>query len=565
MGALLTALARDPARALRRWVLGGITLLGVAGLGGAAARAVSRAPDPCAGGAAKVGAVWDARRRTAIETAFAVAGLPYAKAAVAVTAGLDAYAKRWGGMYQDACLATRVRGEQSDELLDLRMACLSNRLQEMGAFAKVLEGADRHAIERAPARTENLPPLDDCANVALLRTEARLPSDVKARATLEEVRGALADARALEAAGRFKEGLAQTSQLVDRAIALRYRPLESEVLQTHGSLQNDLSDYAVAVPTLERAVRAATAGRSMRVAVEAQLKLAGITGFFQEQVKDGQRWADAAEASLEAEGDDPDLRIALLLVRANNAAKDNRYDEALGHNRDAVARTAKLHGETSLDYARAIGDLGNTLLQQGNFAEALAFEPRSLANNEEILWPSHPQCAFSWMNIGATLHEMQDDEAALEAHQRALAIDEGAYGHENLETARDLDNIGIVLNGAGKAARAEPILRDALAVKEKLLPPDDVELAFTLDVLGGTLRTLHRLTEARPMMQRALAIQLAASGEGSLDVADMERRAVRLCCWRSGTATRPERKRQQRLRSTRPSSEKTACPSRAVS
>ena len=529
MRALLAALSRDPARTRRRWALSGSALIAVAALGALGSRMLAaKQVDPCAGGAAKAASVWDASTRAKVEAAFDASGLAYAKPSfAAVAAALDAYAQRWTGMYQDACMATRVRGEQSDELLDLRMACLTNHLRETGAFTKLLESADRQVIDRAPASAQNLPTLDDCANVALLRGETRLPTDPQSRAAIDEVRGALADARALEAAGRIKEGLAKAGPLADRAADLHYRPLEADVLLTLGTLHDDDSNYASAVPTLQHAVLAATAGRSPLVAAEAQVRLANIIGFFQERVKDGEPWADAAEASLEAEGNDPAARIELLLVRSNLAAKDTRFDEALAFGRDAVERSAKLHGENSLEYAKAIGDVGNVLLQRGSAAEALPYERRALAIKEAILGPGHPQCAWGWQNIGAALHEVQDNDGALDAHQHALAIDEAVHGHDNLETARDLDNIGIVLHGAGKAARAEPYLRDALAIKEKLLPPDDVEIAFTLDVLGSAvLTTLGRYSEARPMTERALAIQTAAAGPDAFDTADMERHAV---------------------------------------
>ena len=210
MAALLAALARDPARTRRRVALGAFAMMGVAALGAVGARTASRAPDPCGAGAGKASAVWNACARAAIEASFGSLGLPYAKPALAaVTTALDAYAERWAGMYRDACMATRVRGEQSDELLDLRMACLSNHLREMSAVEKVFESADRKTVERATTTAQNLPALDDCANAALLRGEAKLPSDPGSRVAVDEVRGALAGVRALEAAGRFKEGLAQ--------------------------------------------------------------------------------------------------------------------------------------------------------------------------------------------------------------------------------------------------------------------------------------------------------------------------------------------------------------------
>ena len=43
-----------------------------------------------------------------------------------VRAALDEYGAAWTHMYTDACEATHLRGEQSDEVLDLRMGCLKD-------------------------------------------------------------------------------------------------------------------------------------------------------------------------------------------------------------------------------------------------------------------------------------------------------------------------------------------------------------------------------------------------------------------------------------------------------
>ena len=56
----------------------------------------------------------------------------------------------WSNQYKDACEATRVRGETSEDVLDLRMACLGDRLKELSALASVMEHPDNDAVQEAP-------------------------------------------------------------------------------------------------------------------------------------------------------------------------------------------------------------------------------------------------------------------------------------------------------------------------------------------------------------------------------------------------------------------------------
>ena len=69
-------------------------------------------------------------------------------------------------MYTDACEATHVRGEQSAEVLDLRMACLNERLGNARALSDVFATADGKVVENAVSAAAALPSLDRCADVA---------------------------------------------------------------------------------------------------------------------------------------------------------------------------------------------------------------------------------------------------------------------------------------------------------------------------------------------------------------------------------------------------------------
>ena len=150
----------------------------VAALGATYSRAEHERSLVCQGAADRLRGVWDPARRAQVRGAFAATESAGADEAFARAAhALDGYADRWVEMHTDACESTRLRGEQSEELLDLRMQCLAERRDAIGATVDVLAVADAAVVAKASSAVSALPPIDDCANLALLRAAVRPPAD----------------------------------------------------------------------------------------------------------------------------------------------------------------------------------------------------------------------------------------------------------------------------------------------------------------------------------------------------------------------------------------------------
>ena len=79
-------------------------------------------------------------------------------------------------MHVDACDATRVRGEQTEELLELRVACLGDRFADMRALGDVLAHADADVVRNGPAAVLALTPLRGCGDALALRAIERPPA-----------------------------------------------------------------------------------------------------------------------------------------------------------------------------------------------------------------------------------------------------------------------------------------------------------------------------------------------------------------------------------------------------
>src|SRR5262249_37903223 len=373
MDSLLAALQRDPDERLRRWLAvagaAALTGLGVASL----AWWRGRTAPVCGGAAAQLAGVWDDARRGAARAAFAATGKPFAADAFArADAAILAQAARWTDMYRGACEATRVRGEQSEQVLDLRMACLSQRRDELRGLADALAHADARAVEKAPQAAASLAAIADCGDVALLRSPVPVPTGADARAGGAAARGRLAEARALALLARFPQAFGLAIPAALDAAALRYRPLEAEALLVVGQLQSDTGDPRAAERTLRAAILAAEAGRHGAVAAQAATLLTRVVGVDLDRRDDGQEGAARAAASIEALGGESRLAAQLDNNLGVLYYALERWDESMARHRAALAEREKAYGAESPFVAQSLSNIGLVHYAQGHFDEAIA-------------------------------------------------------------------------------------------------------------------------------------------------------------------------------------------------
>jgi eukaryotic-like serine/threonine-protein kinase len=250
MTELLAELARDPAQARRRWLV----TAGLAGFVGAASfGAASLLPAEvavCQGAAEELVGAWDDARAAAVERALLATGVPYAADTWSrVRPRLDAYAAEWTAMRTEACETHRA-AKQSDQLFDLRTACLDQRRASLTALVEILAAADAAVVEKAATAAAGLPTVAACGDVDALTQAVAPPEDPAVRARVQELRTTLARARTFEDAGRAEPGLALVEPVLTAARALEYAPLTVEALLLRGSLEMLAGRYAAAEASL---------------------------------------------------------------------------------------------------------------------------------------------------------------------------------------------------------------------------------------------------------------------------------------------------------------------------
>ncbi|HXU31554.1 MAG TPA: serine/threonine-protein kinase, partial [Thermoanaerobaculia bacterium] len=308
MDDLLAALSHDPAVARRRmWSLAAVVaILIVAGLG--LRELALRRGRICAGGEAKVAELWNPERKAAVHAAFRATGLPFAEGTWAgVERVLDRYMESWAGMHREACEATRVRGEQSETLLDRRMFCLDQRLRDAGALIDLFRHADGAVVEKSVAASADLPALASCADLAALNARVPPPSDPKIRAAVRGVGQQVAAARASFAAGRYKAGIDPARRAVAAAQKIAYAPLRAEALTVLGGFEERTEDFDAARATLHAAWWTAEAGADDEVKTRAATELMRVERL-QTRFDVGGEWGRFAAATLDRLGSEPSLR-----------------------------------------------------------------------------------------------------------------------------------------------------------------------------------------------------------------------------------------------------------------
>jgi tetratricopeptide (TPR) repeat protein/predicted Ser/Thr protein kinase len=415
MHELIDALKRRPWK--RRFAATGALAMG---LGAAIAIVAMPGEDlggRCEGADAKLVGKWDDARRSSAKDAVLATGLPHAKETwERVEARLDEYGEAWVGMRTESCEAT-ARGEQSEQLLDHRMACLDRRLDDLDAFVQVLSKADGVVVDKAVWAASTLPRLEPCADLERLEAEIGAPKDPATAAAVQNLRAELARAQVLERVARTDDALAIAEGAVAQAAALEHAPLHAEALHTMGSLHALAGDLQKAEEALSEAALTAAANEVDRVAAAAATEMMHVVGTRPGAYKTGLLWGWYAESAV------------------------------------------KRLGGGGVEEADMLDGLGEVFLAHGKLEEAKSHFQQAADLRKELLGEDHPSLAHTLTSLGDLHVQAGELDAARTSYEDALGISERAFGSLHPEVASLLERIGQLDRGthharAPRAARS---------------------------------------------------------------------------------------------------------------
>jgi tetratricopeptide (TPR) repeat protein/predicted Ser/Thr protein kinase len=527
MDELLEELQHDPALGRRRWlVAGGL----VASFGAAViltpmfSEPQAAAVDPCPDPSPQLDGVWDERRRAEIEAAVLRSGVDDPNAAWGRIAGvLDEYAASWVSMREDACEATHVRGEQSEQLLDLRMQCLDARRVELEVATELLAGGDPEVVGSATKLLAGLAPIEPCGRRAYLEASAPIPSDEALASEVARIRGELAQARARVEVGGYAEMIPVLRKLLEEAEATGYGPVRAEVLSELGYASGGTGEVEETRDLLERAIV-----ESIRTGLDAQAARAGIelsylVGNRLGEYDEGLRWVERVEAWHDRLDAAPLSRARIATVEASILEAKGDWDragEVLRETLQLLGVDESLLGLDALGPAEGgtatwvLGLLARYAYSQGEFRMADAFLDAGVKLSSRVYGPKDAQTELLRGNHGTLAFVLGDWPAALTRLERArpgAAAGREEYPKLHAVTLLRLLQVKVGLAEFGSPEPAqleelEALAREAHAAALAAFPESSFRVSESWSLLGEIDRILGRFDAAAEKLARAEAL-----------------------------------------------------------
>jgi tetratricopeptide (TPR) repeat protein len=488
-----------------------IAAAGLATIAAVALAVAGRGDDPgdrCAHAADGIAGVWSPAVAGALRTAFVATGRSHAAdTATRVIAGVDRYARAWADARRDACEATWVRGEQSQELLDRRMACLDRRLAGVRAYAGVLTGgATSDLVDRAVPALPAPGDLATCADREALEADGPWPTSAETRAGIAREQARLEEVWSLRFAARHDEALRLAGEVLAAGRAMSHPPLVAEALYVTGAVQQAAGDAAAARATLDAAIAAAAAARQPALLARAGALQVYVVGDLLGAADESIGLAALARAQATMVGDPPATVAALRNNLGNVYYWKGRYDDAEREYAAALAIESAHLGPDHLDVAWSWSNLGSVRAARGASTEARPYAEKAVAIAEAALGPDHPDLAPFLNNLAGLLVELGEPAAARGHVARAIRLVEAAQGRRQRRVAELLQTLGSIADAQGQPAEALAACDEALAIDRGSLDPAHLAIAYSLTCRGRALIGLGRGREALADLERARAI-----------------------------------------------------------
>ncbi len=523
MHEVIAALQDDPARRRRRIrTIGLASVVAIsAGLGIAA---LALRPDPCPGADDRLAAIWNESRAATMHDAFVATEVPFAETSWAHTsAAIDEHTQQWLDTHVDICRATHVRGEQSEQLLDTRMACLDRSLDETEVLLEVFDSPDAALLERATEASLRLAPPGRCAELS--SDDADPVMDPATATKAADVGKRISAAMAHVLAGRDKAALEIAEDAWHRAQSLGQGTLELRARLVRSRARARTGDSEGAEEDLRAAIEHAASLDRAREEAQAWVLLVPLLAHG--RVDEALALRLAAEAALHRAGDPADLRADLAHGVAMVLANKGDHDGAIAEFERALALRAEVTSEHHPDVARTRGDLAVALVRAGRFDRAQDELVLALADSEAGLGADHPVVATFAHNLGnARLEGRGDLEGAAAMFERAIAIREAAFGKDSPKVAEVLVSLSALRRHTGDDQAALATGQRAVAILEAGARKPDPKVAAAQNGLGSTLFALGRTDEALVAHDRALEILRTHHGDRHASVG---RTLVRRC------------------------------------
>ncbi|HVH99774.1 MAG TPA: serine/threonine-protein kinase [Enhygromyxa sp.] len=470
---LLHALRHDPSARRRRALL---AVAGVALLGTSIAWLWSAGPtreqaSPCAQ-VETLDAVWDPTQSpAALAHAFERSGSPLAaEVSVRTAEQLDAWAQQWNAARRDSCEATHVRREQSEALMDARIACLDRRRARVAALVDAFMQADAELVREAPTIVAKLDSLASCSDSERLRAATPLPDDAELAATISSLSLQIEALAARLDTGHTLELLTQARELASNAEQTGHAPLRVDAALLVADIEEVEISPRQSLATTEAAYYLALQEDLIDRAALAAVKIMWRTSAADPLSPTLDLWSAHARVLVQRVEPEGPLEAGRLVNAGIIEWSRGDNLRAVELTRAAIPIAERSYGARSVmvaDYRNNLGYLTSMLDQH---EEAKAHFEFALAVWSEVLGPNHPRLSVAQLSLAEIALEQERFADARTAAEHGLRVSE--------------------VGGEGDSANA----------------------AYALNVLAELDRRDGKLDEARSKHERALAITSASMG-----------------------------------------------------
>ncbi len=413
----------------------------------------------CSGAEQQLATAWDGDRAALISRAFD----RDLEGARKTAAALDAFAAKWVAMHRDACEATRVRGEQSEELLDRRMVCLSGQLSQLRAVAGLLSEGNV-AVKRSREALASLPEVSDCADTRTLLDRAAAPRDPAARQRLADATEQLARAKVVRAT-LSPDALPLSQKMLELAQSVGDPSLLADAWLNLATVQRNIASARDAETSLWHSVENARAGRDARLEAEAWLLLVKVAAKNLRDRQRAERYLGLGAAVVHSLAAPGPLETRLLIADADLSTTFGENARAIPSYRTAVARYEKEKGPEAVEVAQVLLKLGEALHAEQQYVEAEQVLRRcvTLCELDAVLKAKVDIALTSWGEVLGKLGRFDEGRAAL-----VRAVEVAERHREDPDRARTvLGVIGALERGAGDYGAAERyFLRELARARE---------------------------------------------------------------------------------------------------
>ena len=166
----------------------------------------------------------------------------------------------------------------------------------------------------------------------------------------------------------------------------------------------------------------------------------------------------------------------------------------------------------SMGRVALLNNLGNVALEKEEYPKADGFLQRALAIQQALLGPDPEESAIVLNNLGVVARERKDYAKAEEYYRRALSIREKALAPDHPDIAANLSNLATIYRATGDSARALETNFRALAIFQKTAGPYTGGTVLSLGNIARTYAMIGDIPNALGFQRRvdaALETQLA--------------------------------------------------------